>query len=295
MSQSLYQKLLEAYSESNLNSITAKIIELYKAKEYDIIREIASKISEFVPFSDEPIHKCFSKLVILYHPDKGAQIRKKIQDLSNSVGDSELLPFSHILKIQDIDKIVVSKTYEIDEVFEPEYAWDRETSGYEYYTEERTYSDSDTNNYEDDIVDNSFFAAVKRKFYGFMDVDLPYYYLEDHEEIEMSGYGIDDLDGVKFCKHVRNLNLSNNYISDISELQHLKELEELYISNNQIGFIDILIACKKLKVIDISMNSIDDISPLFELVHLQYVNIIGNKVDKKQIQYLKDNDVIVIS
>jgi len=184
----------------------------------------------------------------------------------------------------------------MDDDFKSEYAWDKETTGYEYYTEEREFSDSDSNDYfDEEILDNSFFSAVKRKFYGFLDIDLPYYYLEDHEEIEMTSYDIDDLDGIQYCKHVRELNLSNNFVSDISELQHLKELEELYISNNQIGFIDALIACKNLRVIDLSMNNIDDISPLFELEKLEYVNLIGNNIPKSQIDFLRANDTIVIS
>jgi Leucine-rich repeat (LRR) protein len=290
----LYKLLKVAYSETNLNLITAKIIELYKAKENDIIREIVSQVSEFHPIKEEKISKCFSQLIMLYHPDKGVTTRNEIDKTFASGNFDRLKGYSHILKIQDIDKIVVSKAYEIDEEFAPEYVWDEGASGYEYFTEEKQFTDSDTMDYGDSIVDNSFFSAVKRKFYGFMDIDLPSHYLEDFEDIEMAEFEIDDLDGVRFCKHVKELILSNNYISDLSELQHLKLLEELYLANNQIGIIDPLIACKNLKNIDLSNNSIDDISTLFELNKLEYVNLIGNPVPTHQIKKLKSRDVIVV-
>jgi Leucine Rich repeats (2 copies) len=295
MSQDQYNLLLEAYSDKNLNSITAKIIELYKTKEFDILREIVNKISEYVSFSDESISKCFSQLVMLYHPDKGVQIRKEIEKIGLNGNQEQLKRYSHILLVKDIEKIIVSKAYEIDEEFTPEYSWDKETTGYEYYTEEREFSDSDNNTYDEENIDNSFFSAVKRKFYGFLDIDLPFYYLEDHEEIEMTSYEIEDLDGIQYCKHVRELNLSNNFINDISEIQSLKELEELYISNNQIGYIDALIACNNLRVIDISMNNIDDVSALFNLPKIEFVNLIGNDIPQEQIKRLISNDVIVIS
>lgn len=295
MPQTLEKQLLEAYSDKNLNAITAKIIELYKAKEYAILREIINKISEFVPFTDEAISKCFSQLVMLYHPDKGAHVRNEIKKLGHNGNSSNLLKYSHILKIQDIDSIVVEKAYDMDEDFTPEYAWDKEAQGFDYYTEDHKFSDSDTINYTDEMQDNTFFSAVKRKFYGFLQVDLPYYYLEDHEEIEMASYDIDDLDGIRFCRHVKQLNLSHNFITDISEIQFCKELEGLYITNNQVGFIDAIIACRKLRVLDISLNNVDDISPLFELENLEYVNLIGNAVPKNQLSQLQASDVIVIA
>ena len=74
----LYNDLTKAFSNENLNLITGKLIMLYKNKNYSRIRKIANKISKFVTIDEEKDAKCFSKLIMLYHPDKGEQFRSEI-------------------------------------------------------------------------------------------------------------------------------------------------------------------------------------------------------------------------
>ena len=110
----------------------------------------------------------------------------------------------------------------------------------------------------------------------------------------MSGYEINDLDGVGHCLLMISLDMSNNAIDDIADLSSLSHLREIYLSGNQIGYIDSLGYCAELRIVDISNNTIDDISPLFDLEHLEYVNLIGNPVPVQQIDQLRSMNVMVI-
>jgi len=92
----LYTKLKDAYSNKNLNHITGKLIDLYKSKNYCQIRTISNRISKFVPIDDDSDNKRFSKLIMLYHPDKGEIYRKAIDSVFKEGNFTELESFSHV-------------------------------------------------------------------------------------------------------------------------------------------------------------------------------------------------------
>ncbi|WP_159520495.1 leucine-rich repeat domain-containing protein [Sunxiuqinia indica] len=277
-SKELYTKLTEAYSQENLNRITGKLILLYKNRNYASIRAIANKISKYVDINEERDAKCFSKLVVLYHPDKGHAIREEIQQLYEQNKFESLQKFAHIHLVQDIENLVVKVVDEsID--YRPEYVWDTESDDGEYPdpgADEDTYYDN-----QDDVdIERSFFNLIKIREYGRTNIELPNYYLEDFEEFELAESELDLLDGVEYCTHIKILDVSNNNLTDISNLWDLNDLEELYLSNNQIGYIDALSNLSKLRIVDLSGNEIDDISPLFDLENLEYVNLVGNRIPK---------------
>jgi len=298
----LYNKLIKAYSDKNLNALTAGIINIYRSGEYDKIREITRLVSEYVDVYDDKVHKCFSKLIMTYHPDKSAAYLKDIEQIMKSAQPGRINNYAHILLLQDLDKIVVPEHFE-DIDYHPEYRWDPETrrprtkftndpAGWIYDDED--YSAYEYETYFNSESQKSFFSALKIRLYGTEEVDLPFYYLEEMEDIDLSGFEIEILDGIEHCKYVRNLDLSANKISDISEIVNLVNIEELYLQNNQIGLIDVLYNLRKLRMLDISANEIDDISPLFGLPKLEYVNIMNNPIPKSQINTLRNNDILVI-
>jgi Leucine-rich repeat (LRR) protein len=291
----LYIKLKESYTGANLNNITANIIGLYKAKQFGSIRKISRIVSEYTFIEDHNISKCFSKLIMIYHPDKEAFYNQELDKLFHSKNFDSLNQYAHILVINDIDKFD-SNDYEVDEDidYSPEYIWDYDKEGFEYFD-----SDEEAQSFEEGpdyfAEDNNFFNAVKRKVYGSMKVDLPSYYLEDFEDIEMAEYEIESLEGIEFCIHAVNIDLSKNLIEDISALWDLTRIEELYLANNQIGLIDALSNLKELRVLDISYNYIDDLSPLFELENLEYVNAMGNKIPQSQIDFfLRKKEMVFV-
>ena len=291
--KTLYNDLLEAYSNKNLNLITGKLILLYKNKNYGKIREIANKISRYVTIDEEKDAKCFSKLIMLYHPDKGEQSRQVIQKLYEQNDYENLKNHSHILLINDIENVAVSALDE-DIDYNPEYIWDVDVD------EGFGYADSETENYFANGYNNteyerSFYNMIKIREYGNIGMEFPTYYLEDFEEFEMAYCGLQSLDGVEFCTHAKILDVSNNLISDLENLWDLEFIEELYLANNQIGYIDVLSNLSRLRILDISGNQIDDISPLLELQYLEYVNLTGNPIPESQINLLKSREIMVMS
>ena len=290
----LYNQLKEAYTDANLNYITSNLIELHKSKQYDKIREISNKLSSYVLIDEEKASKCFSRLVMLYHPDKGEFYRKTIEHLQNSRKFDELREYSHILLMLKIDFNAIQREIDEDIDYSPEYRWD-DCSGYDYYGETGDEAADIDYFFLDEENGCSFYNAVKIRMYGNTRIEFPSYYLEDFDDIEMAESNIESLDGIEYCKHVISLDLSGNSISDLSGLWELSRMEELYLSDNQIGFIDALSNLLNLRIVDLSGNEIDDISQLFNLEKLEYVNVWGNKVPKEQINKLKKKGVIVIS
>jgi len=291
--QELYDDLKDAYSNENLNLITGRLILLYKNKNFGKIREIANKISKYEPIEDENDAKCFSRLMMLYHPDKGEQHRKAIALLHERNDFENLSRYSHILLVVDLDH-APSLTVDDDVDYQPEYAWDgKSNSSFSYHDPDE--DKSRDNEFEDVDFERSFYNMIKIQEYGTVDMEFPSYYLEDFEEFEMASRGLETLDGVEHCRHVKILDLSNNALSDLSDLWNLERLEELYLASNQIGYIDALGNLLNLKVLDLADNQIDDISPILELEHLEYVNLIGNPVPVRQIMELEDRGVVVVA
>jgi hypothetical protein len=287
----LYALLLQSYSDENLNRITRKLIDLYRNKNFSKIREIVRRVSNFIEIEGENDSRNFSRLVFLYHPDRGEAARSQIEKHFADHDLEGLTRFSHIMVLNDVDKLVVEQASE-DIDFNEEYDWDENTEGY------RTFYDSETDLDEEDLVSDNqevtFYNAIKLRMYGDMTREFPTYYLEDMDEIELSDSGIESLEGAEYCKHAVSMDLSNNAISDLSELWELELLEELYLANNEIGYIDTLSNLLKLRVVDLSGNQVDDISPLFDLENLEYVNLIANPVPQKQLDELRKKGVIVM-
>lgn len=315
--QKLHSRLFNAYSDKNLNRITGKLIEIYKNRNYDSLRELAVPVSEYIPIDSDNDVKCFSILVMLYHPDKGEFYRKQIDSYYKAGDYDNLVKFSHVLKLDSIDKIKVNRLKEPEQVEdESEYVWEETNDGFGYYdneyeaamedmydeyTEEyENYKDGDEfiEDYRDEYTTNrknlSFYDAVKLREYGKPDIEFPPYYLEDFEEINFADSQIDSLDGIAYCKHVVNLDLSVNNIQDISELSGLQNIKELYLADNNIGITDALSGLINLEILDLSHNDIDDISALFSLEKLQYVNLIGNNVPVDQINRIQKKNILVL-
>ena len=289
--EKLFNDLMNAYSEQNLNRITGKLIDLYKNRNYSTIRSLANKISKYIIIDEEKDARCFSRLIMLYHPDRITFFQNDIRTLYFEKKAEELEKYAHILLIDDIDTV---KVVELDEDidYHPEYVWDdKQSDGYEYFNSDDIEYDVYFGN---ENIAKSFYNAVKLREFGRLDVEFPTWYLEDFDSYEMACSGIDSLDGIEYCLHLVTLDISDNQISDMSNLWNLQHIEELFLANNQIGYIDTLGNLLKLRILDLSGNQIDDISPLFDLEHLEYLNLIGNKVPKHQIEILQAKNIVLM-
>ncbi len=288
----LQQMLLEAYTVKNLNNISLTLINLYKASNYATLQKISEIISDFVTVTVKDDGKGFSKLIMLYHPDRAGYHIKEINRLAAENNIDRLLEYSHILKLERIDEITVSlRSYE-DIDYSPVYDWDIETEGFTIISDNEPVEIVKTKT-NTELIGYAFYDAIKIREYGHTDIEYPSIYLEDIEEFELSSSDINDLDGVQFCINAKTIDVSNNRISDLTPLFGLTNLEELNLSDNQIGYIDGIGNLVNLKSILLSDNCIEDISPLFELKMLEYADLKENKIDLQQVKALIESGVIV--
>jgi hypothetical protein len=277
----LHEKLIHAYSVKNLNKISLTLINLYKEEQFSILQKIAEIISDSITIEIKDDGKGFSKLMMLYHPDRANYHIQAINTLRERDDFEALLKYSHILELEKIEEIAASFDGYEDIDYSPVYEWDIETAGFRIFNDFQPHKVT-----RHEKRGRSFYDAVKLREYGHTDIEFPWYYLEDIEKFELSSSDIDDLDGVQFCIHAKSLDLSDNLIYDLTYLTGLKQLKKINLSDNKIGYIDTLGVLYNLKSIDLSYNQINDISPLFELEHLKYVCLTGNPVDRSQLDEL---------
>jgi hypothetical protein len=235
--EALYTKLLEAYSDKNLNRIAGLLIQLYQTKQFGQIRTLSNEIAQYVELEEENNAKLFAKLMMLYHPDRGEYYRNKIDRLFSENKQNDLDAFSHIFLIENVESI---SSFELDEDIEynPEYYWEAPKSGFSFHTDQDVQYGRSFEAETD--YDRSFYNAVKIRMYGNTETEFPSYYLEDIEDVEYAECQIEFLDGIENCIHAVVLNLSRNEISDLTPLWDLIELEELYLANNYIANLDVI-------------------------------------------------------
>jgi len=287
----LKERLLEAWSEVNLNKITRNLIRLYKEKEYEKLNIISGMLSEWVEIVIEPDGKGFAKIISLYHPDRGDYYRGLISSAAQQEDFLTLARFEHIFVIENIEEIAATIESFEDIDYHPEYEWDVKDTGFSYFQDKKKKPRKGKHKVRSEGY--SFYEAMQIRQYGDTDTTFPTYYLEDLDEIELSESEIDDLDGVEYCIHTLSMDLSFNLIYDLSPLACLASLQELNLSNNQIEYIDDISNLQQLKSIDLSNNSITDILPLLEIEVLEYAAISGNKIPLEQIKCLRDIGVTV--
>lgn len=291
--EELNAKLEEAYSDRNLNKITLTLLTLYKEQQYGSLNKIAELIGDFVTIEIDEKGKGFSKLMMLYHPDRGDSHRKAIADCTAKGDYDSLLEYSHILKLMRIDEIAnLLDSYE-DIDYSPVYAWDWESQAESFnvvsdhpHKENRQKQSQRKRLY-------SFYDAFRIRMYGNTKTEIPFYHFDDVDEIELSESSIDNLAGIENFKHATVINLSGNQIVDLTELWGCSLIEELDLSDNRIEIIDTLSNLTKLRYLNLSNNKITDVSPLFELGRLESVCLAGNPVSRYQLDELKELGVEV--
>ena len=287
----LHQQLKAAYTEANLNKISRNLIRLYSEKQFDQLKKIASMIAPWVTINIDEDKKGFSKLIMLYHPDRIQYYHNELDDFLTSKNISRLQRLEHILVILDFEEIAILMDNYQDIDYCVEYQWDGDTTGFSYFSDSEPPKYSKRN--KTSKCSYSFYDAVKIRNYGNTTTEIPTWYFKDWDEIELGESEIDDLDGIQYCINAVTVDLSMNSITDISPIFDLTAIRELNLSDNKIGYIDALSNLLKLKTVDLSNNEIDDISPLFDLPELEFCDVSGNKVSHAQVHELEELGVSV--
>ncbi len=289
----LSNKLVEAYSDQNLNKITLTLLNLYREQQYAKLNKIAELIADFVIVEINDIGKGFSKLMMLYHPDRGDAHRKLIVDLEKKGDYDGLLGLSHIFKLMRVDEIAERLECYEDIDYSPVYEWDwgSKADSFSVKDEEPEKDFKARKKHSPRVY--SFYDAFRIRIFGNTKTEIPYYYFDDIDEIELSESAIDSLDGIERCRHAVTVDLSGNKILDLNELWGLSLIEELNLSGNCIELIDSLSNLTNLRYLNLSDNKVSDLSPLFDLGKLEMVILHGNPVNRKQIEELEELGVEV--
>jgi Leucine-rich repeat (LRR) protein len=285
----LKKDLLESYTPENMNRITLILIDWYKKRKFPILQKVADLIDPKIPILIKEDGKGFSRLMMLYHPDRLSFHLNEIENLANENDYEALSEYSHILRLVHLEEMenMLNNFEDID--YSPVYEWDLNQGGFSFVADRKPKANFNTRK-----IACNFYDAVKKRVFENPDQEYPPYYLEDIEEFELSSSDIKELDGVENCIHVKSMDLSDNMISDIFPLLNLPLLEELNLSDNRIYDIDALSNLSKLRILYLANNQVDDISPLGELESLEYVDLEGNPVSEEQIKKLIDAGVEVI-
>jgi len=289
----LKNNILEAYSAENLNKISAILLSYYKNQQFGSLQKIADIISDFIPVEIDENGKGFSKLMLLYHPDRGEFHRTEIIKLAEADNFDALLNYSHILKLERLEEIsaLIESFEDID--YSPVYAWDFDSEGFTVKSDSgQKLKNGNLNTRKNRQV--TFYEAVKIRQYGHTKISFPAYYLEDIDEFEMASSDINDLDGIQYCLHAVNVDLSDNFIDDLRHLENLGLIEMLNLSDNRISDIDSLEYLTNLRELNLANNRIQDISPLFSLENLEFVDLSGNKVPPASFRKLREKGINVV-
>ena len=292
--EELYKQLCLAYSIENLNRISSDIIQLYRDKDVPGLRRVHSLIYDGDQAAELPLPRIFSRIIMVYHPDRQENTIKEIEEQFTRKDFEGLQSLSHILEVQRLDLSPSEDVLAGDFGFDNDNIWDDSVGGFSFIDDETLQTD-DYDIMGDMGMNRGFFNAVKRRLYGHLNVDFPVHLLADMEIIEMAEYEIEHLEGVEYCVYARIVDLSGNNLTEVSRLGMLMHLEEVYIQNNQVSYLDGLNELPYLRVLDISYNEIDDISALFEIDSLEFVNAIGNRIPDWQLEKLTGQGVIVIA
>lgn len=307
---SLYHKLVTAYTQENLQKITRTIIDLHKSKQTAALMQLMTTVDEHQscgqtspPKNSDSDGRAFYRLMMTYHPDRLSVYRGEIDKLYAAKNFNGLQTYAHIFSVLELEQTLVAVRTPHPSSSAYSDLWETIREEFDRYDQDETLYDDelyedvpmDTDETDETIPRHTFYTVFKQQMYGTQNVELPTYYFEDIETLDLSGCEMERLDGIQYCTQLVAVDLSNNRLDDITELASLTQLQEIYLGGNRIGYVDGLAFLKNLRAVDLSFNDIDDLSPLFELHRLEYVNVAGNPVPSRHIAFLQKKGIVVLS
>lgn len=310
--KALFEELRCYLTVKRLQELTLTILRAKRDNDHRQLKRLfLSVFDEDVP-KDMPENRVFFKLINFFHPDRLAFLSREIQTAADTRNKEKLIFFRKALTVRvsggNARKQPNRPAWEYTET----YGYDEPMSGdYDFGDfEDGTFNDSgfdDTFRGEDEEFDDEypdqreedmdFIRAVKAEYLGNLDIDFtPAELTALSGELDLTNYGIEDLEGLEYCRGITHLNLSNNRISNLFDLENLYHLRELYLGGNQIADLGPLSGLTNLEILDLSSNDIEDLTPLLSLAELKFVNLLGNPIrDRRVIETLNLRGVVVLS
>lgn len=293
--EKLYLRLKAAYTDNNLCRISSVLIESYRNNNIAYLHQVRDHLSSHICIeSDEP-NKLFSRLIMIYHPDRLEHYLKQMEQCREAGDLKKLEEYAHII---DVCQRPVKNDYYTSMDAD---IWS--TMDVEFWYEEDDFDriidlkEGEAENFYDEqysrpVRDILSVLKEKEKSQGEEIREYQLTYLQG--ELNLSNCGINDLFGIEYCLNLRALDLSENDLWDISPLGYLYGIEELYLSRNSVDSVKAFKTLNALRILDLSYNQINDISAIMDLPRLEFVNLLGNPVPEEQVFALRLSGIIVV-
>ncbi len=110
--------------------------------------------------------------------------------------------------------------------------------------------------------------------------------LWDETSLDLSGFGITNIETLSELRNLQYLTLDDNEIMDLTPLSSLTSLRVLSVSGNQISDLDALAELTELAALDAGFNRIDKTAPLQDLKKLQELRLGDNPISADQLAVL---------
>jgi len=293
----LYQELKRILTKEGLHRITVKLLDLYRSRRFHEILSLYERLRRIVPNQERLDHpaRVFAALVKLYHPDT---FNHHLHKMETGYAEKDVKLLSGLLDLMRIPFEIEERpgAVEESEEFESEPDWRYGEEDFDDYRTEGEEEEFAPDDDEDEIESGrSFLSVIRILEPGLVGVEITESLLGAFEgELDLSGYGLDDLYGLGSCVHLSSLDLSDNDLDSIDELSTLSELETVFLSGNHLTDLDPLAGLNRLVELDVSFNEIVEISALMRLENLRFVNLIGNFCHPDQIRFLQEKGVTVL-
>lgn len=303
------QKFDSLWLEDRLKRIAAQLIEAHRNGNQDVIAHYARRVPDIQKCSPK---RQFMQLIQVFHPDRLVVYIQQVSDLQAGANAAGLEGLASLLEYEALEGMTTARRQHKHDAGNPEdfggtgetYEYGEDDFGYDEESERDDESgsdeyetpDTDEYEYEDPFAEGSFMDAIKREFFGNLELYPTRFEIEQFEgELDLSDYGLNDLAGVEFCVNINSLNLAMNQIDNVWSLKELSRLEFLDLSSNALENADDLRELAALKDLDLSFNDIDDVAFLLDLASLKCVSLVGNPVKNRNVlEELKRRGVTVI-
>ena len=289
--EEMYLFLKKHLTAETLQEVSLRLIEAYKNKDTLLLQSYAEQIhleSESISDSD---NRLFLKLIKYFHPDKLGSIGLDIESSYRENKHKRLVFYKDLLTAKQCVEVNRARRFSYSP--EEEHRYDAHDIGYSVRADENSTEDDGISEVE---VEMDFLHALKSAYMGNLDLHIDHAELGTLEgDLTLCDYGITDLDGLQYCRHVSSLNISYNRITSVYELKHLTGLKELYLNNNCISNIEYLEKLSCLEILDLSNNEIENGQVLLKLHNLRFLDIRNNPLDHGSITPLfAQSDLVLI-
>jgi len=136
---------------------------------------------------------------------------------------------------------------------------------------------SGLNDFEIEFTDANLHKLVAEEINKGSEDKLFFQEVQGIEELNGNTRSIQNLTGLNYLTHLKQLDLGNNRINDISALSNLKELKGLYLNRNAISDLTPLVNLAELEILSLDENDITSIDPLKNLSNLKILYLSNNQ------------------